>query len=100
MFVAAQLSSVYSPVVQRSKMSARKELNPGAYSHRTHDLTIKAGDWKTRAGHRMTLEKARPLYAARARKAMLAACLVLGILRPGNLAAGALSESDFKQAES
>jgi hypothetical protein len=81
-------------------MSARKELNPGTYSHRTHDLTIKAGDWKTRAGHRMTLEKARPLYAAHARKAMLAACLVLAILRPGNLAAGALSESDFKQAES
>ena len=48
----------------------------------------------------MTLEKARPLYAAHARKAMLAASLVLGILRPGNLGAGVLSESDFKEAES
>ncbi len=48
----------------------------------------------------MTLEKGRHLHATHERKAMLTAGLVLGLLCAGNSAAGVLSETDFKQAES
>src|ERR1700694_1150905 len=48
----------------------------------------------------MTLERGRQLHAMHERKAMLTAGLVLGVLRAGKSAAGVLSETDFKQAES
>jgi hypothetical protein len=48
----------------------------------------------------MTLEKGSHLYATHERKAMLMAGVVLGVLCAGSSAAGVLSETDFKQAES
>src|SRR5467141_1743241 len=81
-------------------MSASNEIRLRPYSHRTDDLTISAGDGRTRAGYRMTIEKGRHVHATHERKAMLTAGLVLGLLCAGNSAAGVLSETDFKQAES
>jgi hypothetical protein len=81
-------------------MSASNEIRLRAYSHRTDDLTISAGDWRTKAGYRMTLKKGRHVHATHEQKAMLTAGLVLGLLCAGNSAAGVLSETDFKQAES
>jgi hypothetical protein len=49
---------------------------------------------------RMVIGKARRLFAAHARHAMLAASLALGLLGSSVSRAGVLSESDFKQAES
>jgi hypothetical protein len=80
-------------------MSASNEIRLRAYSHRTDDLTISAGNCRTKAGYRMTIEKSRHLHATHKRKAMLTAGLVLGLLCTGNSAAGVLSETDFKQAE-
>jgi hypothetical protein len=48
----------------------------------------------------MTLEKSRHLRPTHGKTAMLTAVLLLGLLCSGNSAAGVLSETDVKQAES